>query len=146
MPRTNNHALIRALGCRVLFFGFALTALAGPDSKVDSRVWQDCDNNGTACFLVLLNEQLDTKLATDPQADRVSKRRAVVNTLREAARRRQSGILESAKRAGVTARPYWLVNAIAVEGDRQLVESLSQRDAVKTIETDRKFLSPLPPA
>src|SRR4051812_32293633 len=111
MPRTNNHALICALGCPLLFFGFALTALASPDSKVDTRVWQDCDNNGRACFLVLLNEQSDTKLAADPQPDRLNKRRAVVNSLRDAARRGQSGILESAKRAGVTVRPYWLVNA-----------------------------------
>ena len=145
MPRSHNRALIRALIYRLLFFGSALAGLAASDSKVDPRVWQDCDTSGTACFLVLLNEQSDTNVAVNPQADRISKRRGVVNGLRETALRCQTGVLETARRAGVNARSYWLVNAIAVEGNRDLVAALSQRDDVKTIETDRKFLLPVPP-
>src|SRR5437667_4519040 len=127
----------RLCGC-VLFsilagFVFQELEAATPEVTIDPRVWQDVENGGTGHFLILLREQSDTKAAAKGHADRKGKRRAVTENLRDTASRSQTNLLRILQAQNVKHRPYWIINMIAAEGKRGLVEALSKREDVQAI-------------
>jgi serine protease AprX len=121
----------------------ALGAQPPASSKVDSRVWEDVANGGTAHFLILLNEQTDAKTIGKQKADRQAKRRSVTANLRETAGHSQTNVLHLLQQQAAKHRSYWVVNMIAAEGNRGLVEALARRDDVRLIESDRSFRAQL---
>ena len=136
-------------GAVLFLLTFHLSELAAaplPPAKVDRRVWQDTENGGSAHFLILLEDQSDTKAVGKKHADRKTKRRSVTAALRETASRSQSDLLQLLRRGNAKHRPYWIINMIAAEGNRGLVEALSKRPDVRAIESDRSFRVPLEPA
>ena len=118
-----------------------------PESaKVDPRIWKDAADGQTANFLVLLAEQPDTQDAVRDKPDRKKRGHAVVAALRDCAGRSQASVIHEIEAHHGTCRSYWIVNLLAVEGKRGLVEALARREDVKTIESDRAFMIPVPEA
>jgi len=80
MFRTIFDVLLRAV-CLCSFF-LVCAAFAAPapiSAKIDRRVWQDSDKGNTANFLVLLEQQSDSKGKVKDVGNRKDKRRAVVD-------------------------------------------------------------------
>ena len=63
----------------------------------------------------------------------------IVRDLRGTAAASQARVRAELDRLGVRYRPYWIVNAFAVEGGRAAVEALARLPEVASIETDRGF-------
>ncbi len=114
----------------------ALSGTAAAASKIDSRVLADTRAGGRAHFLLLLDEQADLS-AAQALRGKAAQGEFVVGALRDIAARSQPAVLAELDKMGVSYRPYWIVNMIAVEGDRSVVEALAQHPAVARIEPDR---------
>ena len=113
-------------------------------AKVDPRIWKDAAEGQTTSFLVLLADQPDTRGAARDKPDRKKRGHAVVAALRECADRSQASVIREIEAHHGTCRSYWIVNLLAVEGKRGLVEALARREDVKAIESDKVFLAPAP--
>lgn len=130
-----------ALGAAAVLAG-QVTAGEGPPlahpSRIDPRVLADTADGKSAPFLVVLKEQADVSSAADTVRDRDALGQVVVDRLRDAARS-QAPLRAELGRRGIAYRPFWVVNVIAVTGDRALVEDLAARSDVARIEPDRTF-------
>jgi len=130
--------------CSALLLASAIYVQAAPaPAKIHPRVWQDTENGGKARFLVLLREQTNTTHTAKGNRDARAERRSVVADLRATAQRAQTDLRQLLTRSGAKHRPYWIINMIAAEGSRGLVESLAGRDDVLAIESDRAFQAKL---
>ena len=132
----------------ILVFGvFSLervsSALVG-GSKIDARVLQDTANGQTAHFLVLLEARADVRGVAAAATDRLAQGRQIVQALRQTADRAQPALIAQLQSLGVPYRRYWIVNLIAVEGNRAVVEALAARADVKAIESNHVFRVELP--
>ena len=96
---------------------------------VDHRVLEDTAGGRTGHFLVRLRAS----------TERSSRAGAIVHALRETAATAQPGAMRELARLGARVRPYWIVNALAVEGGRAAVEAMAARPDVLAIEPDRAF-------
>lgn len=104
-------------------------------ANVDSRVLADTAGGRTARFLVLLTAQADVEGAAASR-DRAEQGANAVASLQRVATA-QAGITAELARRRVPYTSYWVVNAIATSGGRDLVEALARRSDVAAIETDR---------
>jgi len=107
-------------------------------AKVDPRVLADSANGRKAHFLVVLERQGDARRAAAQAVDRAGQGRLVVTTLREAAGAQEDARAEL-RRLGAPFRSYWIVDALAVEGTRAVVDAMAARSDVQAIEPDRAF-------
>ena len=138
----------------------AISLAARPLAAIDPRVWADTAGGKTASFIVLLNDQADlstieaqTPLPATAQVGHaatplhpaawVARGQAVVTGLRQAAARSQPGLIAYLDAAKAHYRPFWIVNAIEVEGDRRLALALAARPEVARLESNRAFTVPL---
>ncbi len=112
-------------------------------ARVDPRVLEDTTDGRIGHFLVILNRQADMESLDVHRLDRETQGRAIFDTLRQTAAATQPAVRAQLDRFGAKYRPYWIVNLIAVEGNRALVEALAARADVKAIESDRTFRVPL---
>ncbi|HHS97138.1 MAG TPA: peptidase S8 [Chloroflexi bacterium] len=106
-------------------------------------VWEQTTGGGEADFLVVLREQADLTPAVRLR-DRRERAARVVRTLRETARRTQAGLRAVLDARGVDYRPFYVVNAVAVRGDRGLVAELAARPEVARVVGDPWVRVPLP--
>ena len=122
----------------------ALVATAGTSAhgtttpKIDPRVLADTANGRKAHFLVVLQRQADTRSAAARASDRATQGRLVVGALRRAARGQQD-VRAELRRLDARFRSYWIVDAVAVEGTRVVVDAMAARADVRAIEPDRAF-------
>jgi serine protease AprX len=149
LPSTLSRLVFSAITS--ILFGLTLFMIVLPVSaergdaarKIDSRLLSDTASGREAQFLVILMEQADLSgaegLAT--HEERVAH---VVSRLQEVAARTQPQVLADLDAWGVTVRPYWISNMIAVEGDRRLVEALARDPRVARLEPDRAMRQRLP--
>jgi hypothetical protein len=97
-------------------------------------------------FFVILNEQADLSKAVQI-TDLTERRQFVYRTLVEQADRSQAGIRQLLDARGVAYTPFYLVNAIEVEGDLLLREELAGHPEVDRIifsQNLRPLAEPLP--
>ena len=131
-----------AVAAAVASMAAAVTAGERPPldltQRVDARVLADTANGRTAHFLVVMRRQADVGGVPDTVSSRRALGREVVDRLRDAASA-QAPLRAELARRGVSYRPFWIVNALAVRGDRALVDALSARADVARIEPDRAF-------
>jgi serine protease AprX len=106
--------------------------------KVDYRVMEDTANGQSGHFLVVLTEQADLSRAPS-LATKLEKGQFVTETLRDTAARTQPAVTSQLDALGLSYRPYWIANLIAVEGDRAAVEAIAGNVAVARIEPNRAF-------
>jgi subtilisin family serine protease len=114
----------------------ALPAQAGR-AEVDPRVLADTEGGRAAHFLVLLNVRADARHAGAGAPNVHAAGDRAIAALRAAAAASQPALRAMLDGRGVAYRPYWIVNALAVEGDRSVVEALAARPEVRSIEPDR---------
>jgi hypothetical protein len=117
-----------------LLFSIFIASLPMPcmAAEIDPRLLEDTEGGKTARFLVILKSQQPKSAAhsaRDMQRE-VSVRIAATYTV-------QRDIRAELKKLNIPHRAFWIINALAVEGDRSLVEELAARDDVQRIETDR---------
>jgi len=143
----NRPRLLSLLGTLVLLLSLLpLSALAQPAeqgflSKVEPLVLQELDAKGRTDFFLWLTEQADVSAASRIP-DRLARRTYVYNTLRATAERTQASLRRYLDARGVLYRPYYIVNAILVQGgDYGLLTSLAQRPEVARITADHRFLA-----
>ncbi len=112
---------------------------------VDAQVYADlaASPDGTARFIVYMAEQANLDKAFSIK-DRSERGWYVLNTLREVAQRTQAGLLADLERAGVEYEPFYIVNAVTVRGDANLVESIIARPEVAYIGPDVTIPAPEP--
>jgi len=121
-------------------FAFNLAAVAGGQgvAMVDPRVLADTAGGRSARFLVRLRRQADVKGAVAGSPTRAVEGTRAVAALRLAAAG-QSGVERELRSLHAIYRAFWVVNAMAVQGDRRVVDALAARSDVAAIETDRTF-------
>jgi serine protease AprX len=107
-------------------------------SKIDPAVLQDTANGKSASFMVLMAGRPDLTAAYGMR-DQDARGWYVFNTLRSHATQSQAGLRAWLEARGVAYKSFWIVNALAVTGDRALVESIAARADVREIEANRPF-------
>ncbi len=134
----------------LLFAGLALSArsvpqavLADPPTNVAPQVWEATADGGEAEFLVVLVEQADLSPAA-ALPTREARLRYVYDALREVALRSQASLRVELDAAGVDYRLFYVVNMLAVNGDRALVVRLAARPEVARIAANPRVRQPLP--
>ena len=117
---------------------------AFPDpANVAPQVWEGTAGGGEAEFLVILAEQADLGAATSAPT-REARLRYVYETLRETALRTQPPLRAELDAAGVGYRPFYVVNMLALRGDRALVMRLAARPEVARIAANPRVRQALP--
>ncbi len=129
--------LVACLAAMLVVVGGA-TAPGGAAGKIDGRVVADTSGGKEASFLVVLRGQADVTVAAAGSTSRAAQGELAVAALRRAAAA-QTGVRSVLRRLGVPFRPFWVVNAIAVKGDRHVLAVLASRGDVAAIEPDRQF-------
>jgi len=143
-----------ALICAILLLGVSVLVsgaapLAGPEpllasaGKVDMRVLEDTAEGRIGHFIVVLQAQADTREAAMHTLNREARGHVVFDALRQTASTSQPAVRAELEKYGARYRAYWIVNLIAVEGNREVVEALAARADVKAIESNRAFRVPL---
>ena len=108
-------------------------------ARVDPRVLEDTADGRTGHFLVVLARQANVQRAAARAPDREAGGRLVFDALRREADAGQPAVRARLDALGARYRSYWIVNAIAVEGDRAVVDAMAARPDVLAIESDRAF-------
>ncbi len=106
-------------------------------------VLQRTAGGATTEFFVILKERARIQEALRIPGPR-ERRRFVWEALRSTARRTQAPLLDWLDAHGIPSRPYFIVNAVLVRGDRRLAETLARRDDVLRIEGNPVVHNELP--
>jgi subtilisin family serine protease/N-acetylneuraminic acid mutarotase len=137
-------AVASVLAMAVLTAG-AVTApaSAAPSSKVDNQVLTEIAQNGSTRFFVYLKDQADLSKAA-AQPSKAARTQYVYNQLTATAAKSQSGLAATLRQNGVSFQSFWLANVMAVSGDKSVVDALSARADVASIEAIkiRKIIEP----
>jgi serine protease AprX len=139
------------LGMAVLLLaGLVLSVRAVPQAAVAAapvnvapQVWHATADGDEAEFLVILDEQADVHGA-GARSSREARLRHAYGALREVAVRTQAGLRAELDVAGVSYRPFYVVNMLAVTGDRALVTRLAARPEVARIAANPSVRQSLP--
>ena len=113
--------------------------------RVAVQVWEATAGGEETEFLLVLAEQADLQGATrlGSREERVS---FVHDELRAVAERSQRALRAELDRAGVSYQPFYIVNMLAVEGDRALVSRLAARADVEKAVANPRVRQVLPPS
>lgn len=133
----------------------ATASQSARQASVDPQVMADTADGQTGSVLVVLKAQADLAAITanlpagvdvsngSHSAAWVAQGQSVVDGLRQSAAASQPGLTTFLQAAGVPYHSYWIVNAVAVEASRALVEALAARPDVGRLESNRAFKVPL---
>jgi serine protease AprX len=127
----------------------AQAVLPAPPANVAPQVWEAMADGGEAEFLVVLAEQADLDAAAGvgrrlSAPTREVRLRYVYDTLREVALRSQASLRAELDAAGVEYRPFYIVNMLAVRGDRTLAARLAACPEVARIAANPRVRQVLP--
>jgi subtilisin family serine protease len=111
--------------------------------KIAQWVMAHTANGQQAEFLVVLADQADLSPAASLQT-KTEKGRFVYQALLEKAHSTQGPILQWLRERHVDHQSFYIVNAILVKGDRQLVETLAARPEVARIDGNPEIHNDLP--
>jgi subtilisin family serine protease len=137
-------AVAAVLALTVLTGGaVASPASAAPTTKVDNQVLTEIAQSGSTTFFVYLKDQADLSNAT-AQPSKIARTQYVYDRLTATAAKSQSELTAELRKSGVSFRSYWIANALAVTGDKALVEALAKRADVSSIEAIRIRKLPQP--
>lgn len=122
----------------------ALMGITAAGQKIAAPVWLATDAGQTADTLVLLAEQADLSPAHALDS-KAARGQFVYATLRETAQRAQAPLRAWLDARGVPYRAFYIVNAVQVKADRDLLLALAARPEVGRIVANPKItLPPLP--
>ena len=117
-------------------------------AAVHPQVFADLSraSDGQATFFVLLADQADLAPAAEIR-DWAARGQWVFDALTAAAQRSQEPVLQTLRRAEQIGQvsqwqPYWIVNTVAVRGDRDAVERLARAPSVAQILPEIRLEAP----
>jgi uncharacterized repeat protein (TIGR01451 family) len=118
---------------------------AGLPSGIDEQVYADlkASPDSTAKFLVYFAEQADLSDAFSIQ-DREARGRYVLETLQATASRSQAHLRAELDAQGIEYEPRYIVNALVVKGDLNLVNGIAARPEVAYIGPNSQVPAPEP--
>ena len=118
-------------------------SLEMPPANVSAQAWEATAAGEETEFLVILADQanLDEAAALPSREARL---RYVYHTLRETAVRSQPALRAELHAEGVDYQTFYIVNMLAVQGDRKLVARLAARADVARIAANPRIRQPLP--
>lgn len=130
----------------VLLSGAAKPGDARP-MKIAAELWTATAAGQPASFLVVLTEQADLQAAV-AVVDPAGRRQWVYDALRRTALRSQKPLRAALERRGVPYKTHYLVNMLAVEGNRDLLLALARRSDVASLVPNPSVLGvePIPDA
>jgi serine protease AprX len=111
--------------------------------NVSRQVWEATDGGGEVEFLAILAERADLA-AAGSLPTREARLRYVYDALRSVAMRSQAPLHAELDAAGVPYRAYYIVNMLAVRGDRALIARLAARASVTRIVANPRVRQSLP--
>lgn len=158
MRQVSFHVLSVALVFSLVLFGGGLFSLYGLAPATPASVAHAASidpalqaafaaaSDGQARFVVILKDQADLS-AADFIDDWTAKGRFVFDELTSSANRSQATLQDAYNRRSLAGeisyfQPYWIVNAIVVQGDRQAAEAIAGFAEVQAIVPEGK---PIPP-
>lgn len=112
-------------------------------AAIDPRVLEDTADGQVGHFLVVLKAQAQLEAVTSAALDHTSQGQMVMDALRATAVESQAAVSAALTDLGATYQPYWVVNVLAVTGNRAVVEAMAARPDVLAIESNRAFRVPL---
>jgi len=112
-------------------------------AKIEPWVLENTRTGAQAEFIVVLEKQADLAAAAKLKS-KLSKGRFVYETLFQTAEESQKPIRALLDARGVEYRPFYLVNAILVKGDRALAQTLAARSDVRRIDGNPEMRQALP--
>ncbi len=114
-------------------------------ANIAPEVWDASASGADVDILLILRDQADLSGAWDVSG-REARLRYGYDTLRVTAQRSQAGIRRVLDSAGVNYRPFYLVNMIALRGDRDLVIRLAARPEIARVVANPKvrMSTPMP--
>jgi subtilisin family serine protease len=145
MLRSARPVLLPLLVCAALFPASA-AGDAASDLPPNLHWWvvQQTENGQRADFFIVLKHQADLS-AAGALADKRDKGRFVFSALTQAADAAQGPVRSWLDSRGVRYRPYWIVNAILVQGgDRALAVEAARRPEVDRVEGNPVIRNVLP--
>ncbi|HEY8472832.1 MAG TPA: S8 family serine peptidase [Natronosporangium sp.] len=138
--------LVAPLLAAVLLAGL-LTASAQasqpPLAPIEPQLLSQLAGGGSADFWVYLREEANLAPARAIE-DRAAQGRFVYDRLTQTAADSQADLRELLADEGVPHQPFWIVNAVRVTGDAELLERIAARPEVAQITADRTYTLPEP--
>ncbi|MEO3742781.1 S8 family serine peptidase [Plantactinospora sp. B5E13] len=116
----------------------ALAGAAGPEASVSGELLAELSTKGSTTFTVYLRERAKLSDAAT-LADDTARATEVYRQLTGTAERSQRDLRDELDKRGAKYTSYWIANAVRVEGDRSLVDSIAARDDVSSIEPSRSY-------
>lgn len=138
LPHATAHVTVALLALAVL-----VEPTHGGSGKPDPRPDRPPAVTTVESFWVIFRERADVE-APRRIPEWAERGRAVVAALQAAANASQAGVRARLVAKGVPHRPFWIVNAIKVTGDRALRDELAARPEVAEIRPDGAFVIPEP--
>ncbi|GAA0945044.1 S8 family serine peptidase [Virgisporangium aurantiacum] len=121
-----------ALVTSVMTVAVVASPAAAATASIDKQVLDELAKNGTARFMVVLNEKAELSGAAGISA-KVAKTQHVYQQLTSTATRSQAGLTALLTKNNVQFTPYWISNVVAVTGDRSVLDAVAARSEVKKI-------------
>jgi subtilisin family serine protease len=129
-----------------LLLSTAMTAApSGAPAPIEPGVLEQLDRGPRATFWAVMTNQADLDGAAAIE-DWNERGQWVYDRLRAVAEAGQADVLDVLGRHGAPYRSFWIVSAVRVTGDRNLVEELSRHPRVALIADQRSFTVPDPGA
>src|SRR2546422_2165300 len=130
-----------------IWSGGSFASAAGPakpaPAKIDGKVLAQIAVSGQTTFYVLLKDKADVSRATSIK-DWGARGKFVFDQLRQKADATQASLRSMLSTRRVSYRTYWIVNAIRVTGNQQLVNELAAQPEVDQILPDKTYQIPKP--
>jgi subtilisin family serine protease len=115
---------------------------ATPLDKVDPNVVHAIQVDGETTFWAVLKEKAD--LSPAPAMQRSARGRFVYERLNSVADRSQAGLRALLDQQKATYEPFWIINAIRIHGDADLLQAVAARPEVEEILATRTYQLPKP--
>jgi serine protease AprX len=131
-PRTSLGLSLAILLLLALLPIFVLASTPAQQAQVHPEVWEAVQDGGETQVLVVLRQQADLSAAA-AQPNKEARGRSVYETLRAAAEETQPGLRAMLDRRQADYQPFYIVNAIRVRADGEMVRSLAARHEVERI-------------
>lgn len=113
------------------------------NDPIDSKVLQQIKNEGKTTFWVIMREQADLSPAYHIK-DWNKRGQFVYKQLQKTASQSQASLHSMMLADSIPFKPFWIINAIKVTGDRTVVEKLAARPEVRAIVADGTYEIPTP--
>ncbi|MFK3984996.1 S8 family serine peptidase [Micromonospora sp. NPDC050397] len=116
----------------------ALATAAGPAAPVSPQVLTELSTKGGASFVVYLRERAQLGAAAKVR-DADARAGQVYQQLTGTATRTQRGLLGELTKRKAPHQAFWIANAVQVQGDKALLDTIAARPEVERIEPVRTY-------